>query len=168
MEGRMFRNILVSVDGSGHAATALAEAIDLAEPAGARLTIVTAVPPPSGWAVSPMTGGSLPMLTQELEREYDQILRDAVASVPDSIPVTQLLTHRPIRAALSTELTSGRHDLLVMGSRGRGAVSASVLGSVSHYALNHSPIPVLIVHAREPPAPCADTGASPPGPAPDR
>ena len=34
-----------------------------------------------------------------------------------------------------------------MGSRGRGALSASVLGSVSHYALNHAAVPVLIVHA---------------------
>ena len=33
-----------------------------------------------------------------------------------------------------------------MGSRGRGALSSSVLGSVSHFALNHSAVPVLIIH----------------------
>jgi hypothetical protein len=63
------------------------------------------------------------------------------------VPVTTLISRRPIRTALMKAAACGDHDLLVMGSRGRRALAASLLGSVSHHALNHSPIPVLIVHA---------------------
>jgi nucleotide-binding universal stress UspA family protein len=41
------------------------------------------------------------------------------------------------------------HDLIVMGSRGRGAVRSAFLGSVSHYVLNHTTVPVLIIHDGE-------------------
>ena len=148
----MFRNILVGVDGSPSSERALAEAIDIANSSRARLTILTAVCTPPAWAYAPASVAALQSLGPELEREAKDILAAAVDEVPKSVSVTSILSRRPVRKALSRELASGHYDLLVMGSRGRGAFAASLLGSVSHFALNHSQIPVLIVQDQSPPS----------------
>ncbi len=145
----MFRNILVAIDGSPHAERALTEAIDLAEAGHGRLTLLSAIPHPASWAASSLAADAIQRLSDDLAQEAAATLRAAVDRVPPTIPVVDILTPDPIRHALARQFEAGRHDLLVMGSRGRGAVSASLLGSVSHYALNHSPIPVLVVHAEE-------------------
>jgi nucleotide-binding universal stress UspA family protein len=145
----MFRNILVCVDGSAHAERALSEAIDLAAAERSRLTILTAIPRPPCWACTPVTAAGIEPLAKDLAKEATAALKAAVDRVPDSIPVTKILTREPIREALMARIKSGDHDLVVMGSRGRGALTASLLGSVSHYALNHSQVPVLIVHAED-------------------
>jgi nucleotide-binding universal stress UspA family protein len=145
----MFRNFLVCVDGSVHAKRALEEAIDLAEASRGRLTILTAVSRPPYWAASPVTIPAVEPLAVELAQEANNHLRQAVERVPESIPVTTVLSEKPIREAIMERLRCGGYDLLVMGSRGRGALSSSVLGSVSHYALNHSMVPVLIIHTPE-------------------
>ncbi len=142
----MFRNILVSVDGSAHSDRALDEAIDIARADQARITILTAITQPPVWAASAMAAGACAVTGAELEKEAVEVMRRAVSRVPNDIPVTTIISRKPIRAALMSRLSDSSHDLLVMGSRGRGALSASLLGSVSHYALNHSPVPVLIVH----------------------
>jgi nucleotide-binding universal stress UspA family protein len=143
----VFHNILVSVDGSPHAERALSEAIDIAVSSGARLTILTAIPKSPTWMCASLAVPAPPPLDRELEREAQEILRAAEHRVPDSVPVTTILTRRPIRDALQARIKEGHHDLLVVGSRGRGALASSLLGSVSHHALNHSPIPVLVMHA---------------------
>ena len=145
----MFRNILVCVDGSAHAERALSEAIDLATAERSRLTILTAIPRPPYWACNPVTAAAVEPLAADLAADATAALKAAVDRVPASIPVTKILTREPIRGALMARLRSGEHDLLVMGSRGRGALTSSILGSVSHYALNHSQVPVLIVHTED-------------------
>jgi nucleotide-binding universal stress UspA family protein len=144
----MFRNILVSVDGSEHAKQALTEAIDMATAMRGRLTIMTAVPRPSAWAFSgPASAGAAESVVAQLEQEFEGILREAADRVPAQVPLTTILTHDPIRPAVLARIDDADHDLVVMGSRGRGAVKSSLLGSVSHAVLHHSPVPVLIVHA---------------------
>jgi nucleotide-binding universal stress UspA family protein len=157
----MFRNILISVDGSPHAEEALRQAIDLAAAGNGRLTILTAVPKPSNWAMNPAAAAIVDSLSDQLEHEFTDVSRHAASEIPDSIPVTTIVTHEPIRLALQKQIDTGKYDLLVMGSRGRGALSASLLGSVSHFALNHSRIPVLIVHADEHPEAPEETAATP-------
>jgi nucleotide-binding universal stress UspA family protein len=143
----MFHNILVAVDGSPHADQALTHAIDLAESEHARLTLFTGVVPPPTVTYFGGAGQAIASLIEDAEADAEAILRRARDRVPDDVSVTTVLTRQPVLAALIRQIEKGHHDLVVMGSRGRGAVRAALLGSVSHYVLHHSPVPVLIVHA---------------------
>ena len=146
----MFHNILVAVDGTQHADQALADAIDLAEGEHARITLFTDVVPPPAAAFFGATGDAVAAIYQEVEARAKAILRCARDRVPDDLSVSTVLSTEPIEPALIHQIKNGRHDLVVMGSRGRGTVRSALLGSVSHYVLHHSPVPVLIVHADAP------------------
>jgi nucleotide-binding universal stress UspA family protein len=133
----MFHNILVAVDGSPDADEALTQAIDLAESEHTRLTLITGVQKLPSVAYIGLAGAPLAQIDADARSSAEAVLRSALDRVPDDIPVTTILTDQPIRVALIKQIKRGRHDLIAMGSRGRGAVRPSLLGSVSHYVLNH-------------------------------
>ena len=142
----MFHSILVAVDGSPDAELALAEAIDLAESEHTHLTLFTAVCqlPSTAYLAA---GEELGRVVEDAHADAERILRRARERVPSKLSVTAVLSEQPIRAALIGEIRNGFYDLVVMGSRGRGAIRAALLGSTSQYVLHHCPVPVLIVHA---------------------
>ena len=146
----MFRNVLVAIDGSPHGAAALTEAIDIVKQNNARMTIMTSVPDPSAWLLSggPASGGvDFDALAADTESEYRTLLDSAVDQVPAEIPVTKVLAHGRPADRILKQLEEGGHDVVIMGSRGRGEVRSLLLGSVSHEVLNASPAAALIVHA---------------------
>jgi nucleotide-binding universal stress UspA family protein len=143
----MFRNVLVAVDGSPDADEALTQAIDLAESERTRLTLITGVANVPAISYLGFGAGASAELCAGARSWAGAVLTRARDRVPDDLPLSTILTEKPIRRALIEQIKQGQHDLIVMGSRGRGAVRSTLLGSVSHYVLNHSPIPVLIVHA---------------------
>ena len=143
----MFRNILVAIDGSPDSDRALTQAIDLADSEHARLVIFSAVVAPPSIAYVGISGEVVADLLRDAAAEIEAMLRSAAERVPDGVSVSTVLSAEPVRAALLEQITSGQHDLVVLGSRGRGAVRSVLLGSVSHYVLHRSPVPVLIMHA---------------------
>ncbi len=145
----MFRNILVAIDGSSDADRALGHAIDLAASEHAKLTIFSAVPSPPPFAYATPGAAALSDLAEQARAETEQIVRDALARVPDDVSVTSVIKDEPPKPALLKQISSGGHDLVVMGSRGRGAVRSALLGSVSHHVLHHSGVPALIVHGEQ-------------------
>jgi nucleotide-binding universal stress UspA family protein len=151
----MFRRILVALDSSPHAQRALGEAIDLAMTNNASLTLLTVVPDAPAW--SSFGAASVPIslraVNEQVDDAYRAILDAAVERVPRDLPVRTLLRRGPAAAAILGEAASQSHDLVVMGSRGRGELRSLLLGSVSRAVVQDSPIPVLIVHADEPATP---------------
>ena len=140
----MFRRLLVAFDGSSHAQAALAEAIELAHTHHGRLTVMAVVPESSLWlGVAVEVPSNLGGLDASNEREYRTMLDRAVHTVPADVPVTKLLTRGAAAARIVGEAAD--HDVIVMGSRGRGDVRSLLLGSVSHAVLHSSPVPVLVI-----------------------
>jgi nucleotide-binding universal stress UspA family protein len=48
--------------------------------------------------------------------------------------------------AAALAAASGTAQLLVVGTRGRGALRGMLLGSVSQHVLRHSAVPVAVIH----------------------
>jgi hypothetical protein len=114
------------------------------------VTLLSSVVSPPGSAYTGFGGGGAACFALGAQAETKALLRRALERVPHDVSVAHVLSHEPARPAIVRQITEGAHDLVVMGSRGRGAVRSALLGSVSHYVLHHSHVPVLIVHAQPP------------------
>jgi nucleotide-binding universal stress UspA family protein len=140
-----YRHVMVAFDGSPEAELALAHAVSLAQNHRARLALVAVVPPVPG--IAWQAPGGVRKLHEDQETDLARRLRTAADRVPDDLPLTtRLLDGDPPRELLRAA-RDGDHDVIVMGSRGRGRVSAALLGSVSNRVMHASPVPVIIVHA---------------------
>ena len=144
----MFLNILAAIDGSEHGAAALRTAAQLARDEHARLTVVTAVPPAPAFAALIGGGGAALTDAAHLMGDVGARIRDQVDALPDDLSVTTIVVAGQPGDVILERLDEGRHDLLVMGTRGLGRVGSALLGSVAQAVLHAADVPVLVV--REP------------------
>jgi nucleotide-binding universal stress UspA family protein len=152
----------VAVDGSTEAESALSVAVALAERTRATLSLMTVAEPPVygyGAALAAISGDDL--LTAETEARQKALDR-AVASVPQSVPVSARLVRGDAASALA-ELT-GSLDLLLMGSRGYGPIGRTFLGGTANRVVHAAACPVLVLpRGIDPGAFTAPAGTAEPG-----
>jgi nucleotide-binding universal stress UspA family protein len=144
VQGKELTRVLVAVDGSPEARVALDQAADLAQSEGGRLTVITVS---SGRHPLGTPESALVRLRLDEAEHAESLLEQALAALPPDLPVDCLHAWGQVVPALLGEAERGGHHLLVVGSRGRGTVRATLLGSIGYAVLRRSPIPVLIARS---------------------
>jgi nucleotide-binding universal stress UspA family protein len=139
-----YRHVLLAYDGSPEADLALAHAVAIAQVYHARLTLVTVVPPPPllAWQAP---GGTIGLHDAQ-QKDLEQRLRAAADQVPDDLSVTTRLLDGDAARELLRAASEADADVIVMGSRGRGRITAALLGSVSNHVMHEADVPVIVIH----------------------
>lgn len=144
-----FTEIISAIDFSASSLSALAYALDLAQEADARMTLLHVIELPPELAELPrMEGIDVPAVRAAAEADCLRRLR---AMVPDGAHTfctihTEVIEGNPAREIVRMAEQRGA-DLVVMGVQGRSALDMLLFGSKTHAVLRGAPCPVLTVRA---------------------
>jgi nucleotide-binding universal stress UspA family protein len=140
--------VVVGVDGTPSCTAAVTFAFHAARQRGIPLTVVHAWTPDAPADLESVSGPAA-MAEAEGRRALEHALRRGRDEFADIPVVTTLVRADPLRALIAE---ADGAALLVVGSRGRGHILGTVLGSVSQSVLDHVRCPIAIVrhHATTP------------------
>jgi nucleotide-binding universal stress UspA family protein len=141
----MYTNILIQMDGSELAGKAVQHGIALAKRIGARITVLTVLPPFRTITTDPQMIEDTPAQYKVRMQKHAEKILGAVATEATGVgcETTQVEHEHPYQAIIDTADSKGC-DLIVMASHGRHAISAIVLGSETVKVLTHCKVPVLV------------------------
>jgi nucleotide-binding universal stress UspA family protein len=143
----MYTSILIPTDGSELAGKAVEHGIELAKRIGAKVTVLTVLPPFHTFTTDTQMIEDTPVRYKARMQEQAEKTLGAVAVAAQGAGVTcetvQVEHEHPYRAIIDVADSKGC-DLIVMASHGRHGISAIVIGSETVKVLTHCKVPVLV------------------------
>jgi nucleotide-binding universal stress UspA family protein len=149
--GFMISKILVPTDGSKAARKSVEYAAGFAKQTGAAVTVMTVIDKSSLVPLS-ISGAATP--THLIEPVEDYLRQAAEAYIAEAegicarnkVPAKRIIrTGHPVEE-IAREAERSKFDLIIIGSRGKSALKAAVLGSVAFGIINkETKVPVLVV-----------------------
>lgn len=137
-----FHRIILPVDGSDSSSRAIKKALLLAKETGVDVTAMHVVEFPYLAAVDSVS--TYPDLIDVIKKQGNDVL-EGVKSQGSKLGVlvkTKLVEGIPDDQIIKE---AGKDDLIVMGCKGRTAVSRILIGSVCEKVLHHSKSPVMVI-----------------------
>ncbi|PVZ06385.1 universal stress protein [Actinomycetospora cinnamomea] len=146
------RTVVVGLDGSPHAETALRFAVEEAALRGAQVRAVTALEPPEIWAfaagIDPVPDSDV--IRAERRDQASVEVERVRERLPEHLRAVPIAVEAVAGRAAPVLVEAARDaDLLVVGHRGRGGLRSTLLGSVGLGCVLHATGPVVVV----PPSP---------------
>jgi len=136
----MYTHILIPTDGSELAGKAVQHGTALAKLIGAKVTLLTVLPPEMITTDTQMNKIRKERMQKDAEEILGAVAMQAAGFACETIQVEH---EDPYQAIIDTADSKGC-DLIVMASHGRHGISAIVLGSETVKVLTHCQIPVLV------------------------
>mgnify|MGYP001820857924 CR=1 FL=1 len=143
----LYKNILISTDGTELSKRAVLHGLALAKSLDARVTALTVMAPYSDaslWKIATHKGPE--MYAKHIKSDAEKhIAQVEVAAAESDIDVNTIAAtaHHPWEEIIDTAKKLGC-DLIIMASHGRGGLNSLLLGSETQKVLAHSSIPVLV------------------------
>nr|WP_295969765.1 universal stress protein [uncultured Bacillus sp.] len=140
----MYNRILVAIDGSKMSKKALNAALQIAKE---RFSKVGVIHVEKNLMISEnMTTDAIDEIYSKINREVEVLFEEAKELAADEdleIETHHVMGDPAVQIVKTAE--NGNYQLIVMGSRGLGAIKGMMMGSVSYKVLQLSYCPVLVI-----------------------
>ncbi len=146
----MYKNILITTDGSEFAERGLIHGFDTAKAMVSKVTVLTVTAP---YSLSGLPGGftDSPAFIERYEEEWNDYADTALARARElasqagvEIHTLHVVAQHPATSIIETAKEL-RNDLIVMASHGRRGLKGMLLGSQTYEVVTRSTVPVLVV-----------------------